>query len=178
MLDIMQQTAAEYLTKVDFAQEEKMYYNRMLEVYHSFNMNFFSEFTQEEKDAVIDMMDAFSDYIHNELEIFRMQIMGCIMDLSGDFRTACGALCVCKLLISQSRIAWEGMYKSNLKNTDVFYKYLQGMEKQISELMNKFFQRESDRLNREVKFSNVETVKAAESNVMKKILEFVKEYSK
>ena len=178
MLDIMQQVNGEYLTKVDFAKEEKMHYKKMLKLYHTFNLNFFAGFSEEQKDVVIEMMDAFSEYIHNELEVFRMQIMSCIMDLTGEFRAACGALCVCKLLISQSRIAWEGMYKNTLKNTDVFYKNLLGMEKHIAELMNNYFLRESDRLNREVKFSNEANVRLAEENVVKKILKFLKEYEK
>lgn len=178
MLDMMQQANAEYLTKVDFVKKERYHYTVMLNLYHRFNVNFFSRFTPEQKDAVIDMMDAISEYIHNELEIFRMQIMGCIMELSDVFRTTCGALCVCKLLISQSRIAWEGMYKSTLKNTDVFYKCIQGMETHITELMNEYFKRESDLLKREVQFSTESNVRHAEENVVKKILKFLKKYER
>ena len=102
--------------------------------------------------------------------------MGCIMDLRDDFRSTCGWLCVCKLLISQSVIAWRGMYKNVLHNTDTFYTLLVGMEKHITELMNHYFFREEYRLHQDVHFATVDTVRHAEGNVVKKILQFIKTY--
>jgi hypothetical protein len=176
MLDIMQVHANEHLAKMDLIHKERQHYNKLMELYHTFNINFFSRLSQEPTNRIIDMMDSFSEYIHNEMEIFRMQIIGCIMDLSEDYRAACGWICVCKLLISQSVIAWKGMYKNTLKNTDPFFKLICGMEKHISELMNHFFLREQYRLHQDVQFSTVNTVRLAEENVIKKILKFIKEY--
>lgn len=98
------------------------------------------------------------------------------MDLSEDFRTTCGWICACKLLISQSVIAWKGMYKNTLKNTDPFFKLICGIEKHICELMNHYFLRERSRLNEDIQFSTFSTVRLAEENVIKKILKFIKDY--
>lgn len=65
MLDIMQIHANEHLTRIDFVHKERYHYNKMMELYHTFNINFFSRLSQEQTNRIIDMMDSFSEYIHN-----------------------------------------------------------------------------------------------------------------
>ena len=77
MLDVMQIVASDHLAKVDFKKEEVLFYNGMMNQYHRLNSLFFQELTAEQKDAVIDMFDEFGEYIKNELEIFRLNIIGC-----------------------------------------------------------------------------------------------------
>jgi hypothetical protein len=177
MLDVMQIVASDHLAKVDFKKEEVLFYNGMMNQYHRLNSLFFQELACEQKDAVIDMFDDFGEYIKNELEIFRLSIIGCIMELPDDFRAVCGSLCVSKLMISQAVRAWMGMYRKEFRGDDSSFHLLQSMERHIAELMNHYFRREN-RLKQDMNLSTVDSVRRAEENVVKKILKFLKEYDR
>lgn len=175
MLDVFQIVSSEYLSKVDFRKEERKHYTGLMNTYHRFNTLFFSQLTEDRQDVVIQMFDDFGEYIHNKLEIFRLNIIGCIMQLPDGFRTTCGDLCVSKLMISQAVRAWKGMYRRQYRNDDSSFLLLQKMEHHITELMNEYFKRETG-LREDVNLSTVDTVRQAEENVIKEILKFLKEY--
>ena len=177
MLDVFQLTDDEYLRKVDFKHKERKHYTALMDTYSTFNKCFFSQFTAEEKETIVDMMDAFGEYIHNHVQIFRFNIEGCIMDIDDKDRTVCGALCVCKLMISQAVRAWDGMYKGNIRVDDIDSHLIRTMEYHIAELMNEYFKRFESRLQQDVQFTTVATVRQSEENVVKQILEFLKTYS-
>ncbi len=177
MLDVFQILSSERLSKVDFRKEERKHYTCLMNAYHRFNTLFFSQLTEDRQDVVIQMFDDFGEYIHNKLEIFRFNIIGCIMQLPDSFRTTCGDLCVSKLMISQAVRAWKGMYRRQFRNDDSSFLLLQKMEHHISELMNEYFKRETG-LREDVNLSTVDTVRQAEENVIKEILKFLKEYEK
>lgn len=175
MLDVFQIVSSEHLSKVDFRKEERKHYTCLMNTYHRFNTLFFSELTEEQQDVVIQMFDDFGEYIHNKLEIFRLNIIGCIMQLPDGFRKTCGDLCVSKLMISQAVRAWKGMYRRQFRSDDSSFLLLQKMEHHITELMNEYFKRETG-LREDINLSTVDTVRQAEENVIKEILKFLKEY--
>ena len=177
MLDILQLVANEHLYKVDFQQEETMYFNAMMSQYHRLNSLFFQDLTQEQTDAIIDMFDDFGEYIKNELEIFRLSIIGCIMELPDDFRAVCGSLCVAKLMASQAVRAYTGMYRKEFRAEDPSWNPLRGIEYYCSRLMEHYFARENS-LQQDCNLSTVDAVRRAEANVVKKILQFLKEYDR
>lgn len=175
MLDVFQIVSSEHLSKVDFRGKERKHYTCLMNAYHRFNSLFFQELTEDRQDVVIQMFDDFGEYIHNKLEIFRLNIIGCIMQLSDDFRKTCGDLCVSKLMISQAVRAWKGMYRRQFRGDDSSFLLLQSMEHHITELMDEYFKRATG-LHEDVNFSTVDTVRQAEENVIKEILKFLKEY--
>ena len=177
MLDVFQIIASEHLNSVDFRKEEQLHYTELMDDYHRLNSLFFQELTAEQKDAVIDMFDDFGEYIKNELEIFRLSIIGCVMELPDDFRAVCGSLCVSKLMISQAVRAWMGMYRKEFRGDDSSFHLLKSMERHIAELMNHYFRRENS-LQQDCNLSTVDSVRRAEANVVKKILKFLKEYDR
>ena len=175
MLDVMQIVASEHLAKVDFRKEEVLFYNGMMNQYHRLNSLFFQDLTTEQKDAVIDMFDEFGEYIKNELEIFRLNIIGCVMELPDDFRAVCGSLCVAKLMASQAVRAYMGMYRKEFRAEDPSWNPLKSVEFNCSKLMEHYFARQN-RLQQDCNLSTVDSVRRAEANVVKKILKFLKEY--
>ena len=177
MLDVFQLADDEHLRKVAFKHKERKHYTALMDTYSTFNKCFFSQFSEDDKSMIIDMMDAFGDYIHNHVEIFRFNIEGCIMDIDENDRTVCGALCVCKLMVSQARVAWDGMYKGHIRVGDIDSHLIHTLEYHISELMNEYFKRFESRLQQDVQLTTVDTVRQAEENVVKQILEFLKTYS-
>jgi hypothetical protein len=177
MLDVFQIIASDHLAKVDFRKEEQLHYTELMNDYHRLNSLFFQELTQDKQDVIIQMFDDFGEYIHNEVEIFRLSIIGCIMELPDDFRAVCGSLCVSKLMISQAVRAWMGMYRKEFRGDDSSFHLLQSMERHIAELMNHYFRRET-RLQNDINLSTVDSVRRAEENVVKKILKFLKEYDR
>lgn len=177
MLDVFQITENDYLRKVDFGYGERKHYTDLMDAYSTFNSVFFQQFTPEQKSAIVDMMDVFGDYIHNHIEIFRFSIENTIMHLPEDFRHICGALCVCKLMISQARISRDGLYKGHMCSSDVDSHYIKSMEYHITRLMEEYFARCSHVLPEDIWFSDNSAVRQAEENVVKQILEFLKTYS-
>lgn len=180
MLDVMQQINAEHLEKVDFAHKERRHHTLMMERYHTFNSLFFQRLTDEERDKVVEMMDAFSAYIENAKEIFRLNCISCIMELPDEYRTAIGHLCGCKHFIKLSCHAWNGMCAKRHQHldSDNVGHYLNAMSHHIDELMNEYFKRGYDFQWNEVYDKVAERVQLSEKNVVKKILKFLKEYDK
>lgn len=179
MADVVNVCNAKYLCRKEtFRHKERKHYSGLMDSWTHFNQDLLAGFSEDDKSKVTDMIDHFGDYIENEVEIFRLNIIGCIMDLDDKFRTVCGALCVCKLMISQARRAWEGMHRSQSLRDDAPTLHLASMEHHIIELMNEYFKRESHNLNRDVWFSTETAVRQAEENVIKKILKFLDEYKK
>lgn len=117
-------------------------------------------------------------YIHNHIEIFRLNIESTIMNLPEDFRLICGALCVCKLMISQACVAWKVIYKGQRLCHDVDTHYIKSMEYHITKLMEEYFARCSHDLPEDIWFSDSSDVRHAEKNTVKQILEFLKEYDR
>lgn len=177
MLDVMQIVASDHLAKVDFQKEEVLFYNGMMNQYHRLNSLFFQDLTCEQRDAVIDMFDDFGEYIKNELEIFRLNIIGCIMELPDDFRAVCGSLCVAKLMASQAVRAYTGMYRKEFRAEDPSWNPLRSVEYNCSKLMEHYFSRENS-LQQDCNLSSVDSVRRAEANVVKKILKFLKEHDR
>lgn len=178
LLDVFQIVDYEYLQKVDFTHKERKHYTALMNTYGTFNKVFFSRFSADKKDMIVEMMGAFEDYIHNHVEIFRLNIESTIMSLPEDFRLICGALCVCKLMISQARIAWDAIYKGQKLCHDVDTHYIKSMEYHITRLMEEYFSRCSHELPEDIWFSDSSDVRHAEKNTVKQILEFLKEYEK
>ena len=177
MLDVFQIVSSENLSKVDFRGKERKHYKELKTAYHRFNTLFFSQLTEDRQDVVIQMFDDFGEYIHNKLEIFRLNIIGCIMQLPDGFRKTCGDLCVSKLMISQAVRAWKGMYRRQFRSDDSSFLLLQKMEHHITELMNEYFKREA-RLQEDINLSTVDTIRQAEENVIKEILKFLNSYER
>lgn len=175
MLDVMQIVASDHLAKVDFKKEQQLYYNGMMNQYHRLNSLFFQDLTAEQKDAVIDMFDDFGECIKNELEIFRLSIVGCIMDLPDDFRAVCGSLCVAKLMASQAVRAYTGMYRKEFRAEDPSWNPLKSIEYNCSKLTEYYFAI-GNGLQQDRNLSSVDIVRRAEENVVKRILKFLKEY--
>lgn len=176
MADIVNIINSRYLClKGTFRHKEREHYSGMMDCWYHFNQDLLVGFKGERREQVETMIDDFGDYIANEVELFRISIVSCIRELDGNFRNLCGALCVCKLMISQARRAWDGMYKSQKMRNDAPTQRLKSMEHHIIELLNEFFKRET-RLQEDVNLAQVESVRSAEENTVKKILRFIKEY--
>lgn len=175
MADQMMLVDDEYLKHADFRQKEREHYTRMMEHYWAFSRSMYRDLTKEQGSLVTDLMDEFGEYIHNELEIFRLSIIGCIMEYEDSYRTTCGALCLAKLLICQANKAWKAMYRKRNGEPTIEHN-LQGMEKHITELLNHYFKREARLYEEEANLSSYTVVRRNEENVVKKILKFLKEY--
>ena len=86
----------------------------MMKNYSHFIKDFFSCFNGEQKDQAVELMDALGEYIHNELEIFRLAIQQPLMQYPLEFRTTLSAICVCRLLSVEAYRAWRLMFRNPL----------------------------------------------------------------
>lgn len=175
MLDVLQIIAGEYLSKAELRHKERHHYTLMMDDYHNFMNLFFQDVDKARHGEVVDMMDAFGEFIHNDLEIFRFNVAGCDMALKEEFRDIGGALCCCKLMACQAMMAWKSMLRGQDLRFDSQTIALAGVEHHCSELAAEFCKREVS-LKNEVAPSVVDRVKRAEECVVNRIVEFVNTY--
>lgn len=75
IMDSAYQLFNKYINPVECKREMKMYKDQWKKLYHEFNMTYFRYFNEEQRDFVIDLMDAFDEHIEKHLFICHIQIM-------------------------------------------------------------------------------------------------------
>lgn len=171
MADCIQLTYEEYI-KGKLKQKEKYHCKAMMKAYHHFIHDFFNAFSQDETDEVINLMDAFSEYIHNELEILRMTVQRPLMSIPHDKHSVFSAIAICRLLSSHAECVWQTIYRDGLgKPTPNIY--ISAMAHHAKEL----FREHSRSFPKEYEHTDLSTypgVKQCCSNVVTRVLEFIK----
>lgn len=115
LADLVMLTYEEYL-KHHLTHAPKKHARAMMESYHRFIHDFFNCFGEADKDAVIDLMDTFGGYLHNDLEVFRLSIQAPLMEYPSEFRTRLSAICVCRLLSAHANECYSAMYSTTQSN--------------------------------------------------------------
>lgn len=98
-------------------RELKRIKSKWSDAYARFNKQFFAPFTQEQKDEIIDMMDAYSAHINNALMNVRIAVMNAISkvgDCSFEEQKVLSACSVCNILAQCANIAWEEIHLNSL----------------------------------------------------------------
>lgn len=78
--------------------------------YNDFNRMFFSAFSVDTRDEIVDKMDDFESYIANDITILKCAIMDTIKEESFDMQMALGSIAACGLLCSAASCTWESIY--------------------------------------------------------------------
>lgn len=100
----------EYIPAIHLTQEAKMYSNRMMKNYNHMNHQFFKIFSPAEQEQIVDIMDSFSEYIHNEVEILRMTVMQRMEKYPTAIRMNSSVLVALVHLSECAKITWHNIY--------------------------------------------------------------------
>lgn len=102
----------EYL-KGKLKQECKRHSNRMISCYRKFNREFFQGFDKNQIDILVDVMDEFSDFVSNELKLFKMSVRNRLKHIDREHREMISHIALCKFLTSQANDIWGIIYRKS-----------------------------------------------------------------
>lgn len=110
LVDMVNVTNDDFLKSASFIQEEKMYYNALINSCRRYTKEMFRSLSQEEIDLAVDFMSEFECEVANDLEIFRLAVQKPIMELPTEMCTTLSALCVCLLLAASAMNGHNSLY--------------------------------------------------------------------
>lgn len=155
-------------------QKAKFHANKMMECYHRLNHDFFKAFSQEEQNELVEKMDSFDEYLHNDFEVFRMVVMKPIMHHPVETREIVAGLCIIKLLACHAQYIYSVIYTDSL-GREVPDKNLQGIKHHACEMFRHYSAKHgSDNIN----LNDVPMVQQCCNNISKRILEFIDNWQK
>lgn len=84
--------------------------------YHKFTMDFFMAFDQEQTDYIVDMMDEFNDYIHNNLVMLKSAVVNHFTDETPfEDKKILGSVMACNVLAQSAQHMYGEMYRVGTK---------------------------------------------------------------
>lgn len=135
ILDAMYQIYRKAIAPLTLEHEPKLLRKRWIEAYNLFNRDFFAAFTLEQQDAIIDRMDDFESYIHNDVEILRVQVMNIMNRDDLETQSTISSCMACNILAQAANAVWKNTYvQRNGKPSP--NRYIDTMEKMSYKLMN------------------------------------------
>lgn len=114
----------DYIAPLAIKHREKQIRTRWHEAYKHFMSGFFMAFNDDQKEEICELMDGFRDYIHDEVEIFRMTVMSKFMQYDIEVRLVLSATLASNVLAQSAEWLWDVMHsrkKSNKYISDVVY---------------------------------------------------------
>lgn len=115
MLDSMYQIMSKEIAPIPCRQEQKLALKRWREAYNSFNQDFFRAFNADQRDEIIDMMDAFEAYINNDVLIARVAVINELTkyDIPFEQQKVVSSCVLCHVLAQTAQITWRAIYKNS-----------------------------------------------------------------
>lgn len=145
MLDAMYQIMSKEIVPLKSRQEQKQALKRWQASYNAFNRDFFSAFSPDQQDEIIDLMDAFESYISNDIIVAEVAVMKQLQeyDISFEDQKVIASCMMCHVLAQASQITWGAIYK-NSRNISKESPHIKAILKYSSAWMNMYFAKISD----------------------------------
>lgn len=137
MTDVAYNMWQKDITPIPCRHELKKLKKEWITRYGLFNRRFFSAFTLDEQDEVIDKMDSFDSYIGNHVMVAKIQIMNFLSDIDTEKANQCSSLILVNILCQAAQIVWRKVYK-NAKNQDSTNLEIQSLERLSARFMNRY----------------------------------------
>ncbi len=165
----------DYVKPLKLKHDLKMHAKQMIACYREFNKQFFAAFDDEEKDYIVDKMDAYQQGLANNIEMLRLSVMKNLMEFPSEVRTAVAGLTVCVHLAQSTRILYENIYK--LKDyrgeeRPMHNKHLAGMVSYSGNLFKSYTRRFCP-CSHIINLNDVEEIKQTSTALCNKILEIL-----
>ena len=110
-----------------------------LKLYHEFNMEYFSLYTQDQRDYIIDLMDDFEVWIAKHLSICHIQLMNQLTFEPIERQGVLAATLLISILTQSARIVYEGiMAKAGIR---MEHKTLMRLDRLIIQWQNLYYGR-------------------------------------
>lgn len=170
IMDTALQLFNKYIRPVECKREMKMYKNRWIRLYHEYNMMYFRCFNEEQRDFIIDIMDAFDEHIEKQLFICHIQIMNKVNFEPIDRQKVLASTLLISILCQAARIIYEGFFQK--AKIPMRCTILEQMDSAIIKWQNLYYGKGKPN----VKVSDDNQVCAAVDVLLKNCINFLQKY--
>lgn len=95
--------------------------------YTRFNHNFFSHFSKDTADAVIELMDGIEDYVSHDITVLRVQLSNLVSDIPVDQQWVLSSCFLCNILCQAAQTSMKEVYRK-LLGRDVYSPEIQNIQ--------------------------------------------------
>ena len=167
LMDAMNMIYEKYIAHIPVKHAEKRFRTIWHEAYVSYINNEFQAFDMDQKCEICDLMDEFSNYIHNEVEIFRTAVMGKFMKYDADIRLAISGVLSCNVLAQSAQIIYKAQYRKPNP-------YIATVESWSLKFLDVYADKNLDRSQTQTDLNMYKDVDLACRRICKSIIEFAK----
>lgn len=169
LMDAMNLLYEEYIAPLPLRHKEKQLRTRWHEAYKHYISQEFLPFNDDQKCEICELMDAFEQHIHNEVEIFRATVMSKFMSYDTDVRLVLSASVASNILAQSAEWIWGALRGRNNPNIYI---------SSITEWSHKFIELYGDnRIERTVKkvdLNEFNDIHLAVNRICRKVAEYSK----
>ena len=167
LMDAMRMLYDEYISPLPLRHKEKLIRTRWHEAYKHFMAQEFMAFDDDQKCEICDLMDAFEDAIHNEVELFRVTVMSKFMKYDTDVRLAISAILGCNILAQSAEYLWIAMRGKKKANV-----YITAVVDWSQKLLNEYGDNRIERCAKTIDLNTYKDLSMATNKVCKSIISY------
>lgn len=168
LMDAMNLLYEEYIAPMPLRHKQKHLRTQWHEAYKHYINQEFMAFDDDQKCELCDIMDDFEEYIHNEVEMFRVASMSRFMQYDTDIRITLSAILACNALAQSAQI----LYKAQRKREN---SYIASVESWSLKLLNEYADKNTDRSATQVDLNKFQDLTIASRNMCKSVVDFARE---
>lgn len=165
LMDAMNLLYEEYIAPLPLRHKEKQLRTRWHEAYKHFMAEFFMPFDDDQMDDICDLMNDFDDYIHNEIEIFRVATMDQFMQYDSMVGLVLSSSLACNILAQYAQILWKVMRQSECT-------YITSIEIWSHKFLNEYADKRINRDTKQIDLNILEPLRISSQNICHKIIKF------
>lgn len=124
-------------------------------------------FDYEQQLEMCDIMDSFSDYINNDIELFRVSVMNKFMNYDTDIRLVIAASLACNALTQAAHIIYKQQRNHNNR-------HLEMIERWSLKFVNAYADKRLDRTNHPIDLNQFKDIGLCCKKMCKSVIDFAK----
>lgn len=167
LMDAMNLLYEEYIAPLSLKHREKQLRTRWHEAYKHYINQEFMAFDDDQKCEICDLMDAFEQHIHNEVEIFRATVMSKFMSYDTDVRLAISAILGCNILAQSAEYLWIAMRGRKKANV-----YITAVVDWSQKLLNEYGDNHIERSAKTIDLNTYKDLNVATNRVCKSVISY------
>ena len=169
LMDAMNVIYINYIAKLPLKHKEKQIRTRWHEAYGHFIKQELMAFNDDQKCDICDLMDAFEEHIHNEVEMFRVASMSRFMQYDTDIRLTLSAILSCNILAQSAEYVWNALRGRKKENM-----YIKSVVHWSHELLDVYGDNRIDRTQKKIDLNQFEDIRIAVNKLCVAIGDYAK----
>lgn len=165
LMDAMNLLYEEYIAPLPLKHREKQLRTRWHEAYKHYISQEFLPFSDDQKCEICELMNDFDQYIHNDIERFRVVCMNRFMKYDINTRLTLSSILACNALAQSAQILYKA--QRNVKNDIII-----SIESWSLKLLNEYADNRCDRTALDIDLNEFQEINLASRRMCKSIISF------